>query len=142
MDKNILINTHCSIFNICFCFLLINTFIFGFNYAYAELVLVEDAYKVVVNNSDKRVNDSSLRDPTQPLHTSKKTSAVSISLVLQAIFTRSNQRSAIINGQYVSVGDVVSYHKVIAISTKTVDLESKDKKITLNLRDDMRNAGS
>lgn len=133
---------YCFILNVCFYFLSVGIVIFGFSGAYAERVLTEDVYKKFISNSDKGIDEPVLRDPTQPLHSTKKKPAVSIPLVLQAIFIRSNERSAIINGRHVSVGSVVSRHKVIAIRAKTVDLESKNKKITLNLRSGMRNAGS
>ena len=108
-----------------------------FNYAYADLMLTDNIGKKMmgdVENMDK----STLRDPTRPLFYVNKKPAIAKPLTLQAIFVRSNNRSAVINGQHVNVGDVVSNHRVVAIGEKVVRLEKNNKKFLLSLRDGMR----
>lgn len=120
------------VFKNLFCFCII---IFGVNRAYAELVLSNDINKKIIADSDQNINRKMLRDPTKPLYDLSRSPVMAKPLILQAIFIRSNSRSAVINGEHVKAGDVIFSHKIIAIDTKTVSLEKENKKITLNLRD-------
>ena len=79
-----------------------------------------------------------LRDPTKPLGYVKQKPIETDVLILQAIFVRSGNKTAIINGESMSVGDVIAGHKVVNIGQKIVSLEKEDNKITLNLRGGMR----
>lgn len=109
-----------------------------FNRAYADLMLTDNVGKKIMDGDVDNVDRSTLRDPTRPLSYVNKKSVIAKPLTLQAIFVRSNNRSAVINGQHVNVGDVVSNHRVVAIGEKVVRLEKNNKKFLLSLRDGMR----
>ena len=76
--------------------------------------------------------DQSLRDPTQPLKFEKKKSTVS--LTLQAIFTKNGSKRAVINGVILEQGDSYRAYKIIKISSSSVQYEFSGVKGELKLR--------
>ena len=127
------------ILNVFFLFGITFLFVFYVDGAHAELVVINKVQNKMINDGAKYVNGLMLRDPTKPLHYVNKIPAITESLTLQAVFIRSNNRSAIINGQHVNIGDVVSNYRVIAIGENLARLEKNNEKITLYLRGDTRN---
>ena len=115
-------------------------FILRFDNAHAERVKKNNINENLVHKDRvDGVSESTLRDPTKPLFRVKKKTIVSEPLALQAVFFRRNNRSAVINGKHVNVGDVVSNYKVLSIGERVVRLGKDNKKVTLSLRGGMRN---
>lgn len=138
MSKDKLINKYHFFSRVFVLFFFALIVISSLNSAYADLILTDDMDKKWVNDSVENMNISTLRDPTKPLHYVNKKSVITETLTLQAIFSRSNSRSAVINGKHVNVGDVVSNHRVVIIGEKIVSLEKDNKNISLSLRAGMR----
>lgn len=71
-------------------------------------------YAPIVVSEKRDVMGELLRDPTQPLFY-RVSKPQKQAIILQGIMIRKTGKEAIINGQRVTVGDVVSGAKVIAI---------------------------
>lgn len=90
-------------------------------------------FAVVPVFAEEAAQNEQLRDPTQPLgYVTKKVAEEK--LELQAIFVRGKQREAVINGQQVSVGDVVKGAEVLGINDKSVVYRRKGVTGRLDLR--------
>ncbi len=80
-----------------------------------------------------------LRDPTQPAITefveTDKTKQKEDEYVLQSIIISPTRRVALINDNYVSVGDHIGEDKVVAIRTNSVVLSRPGQKRTIYLFD-------
>lgn len=131
MNSFFLIGARLLVLKSLVCFFMI---MLGFSRAYAEFVLIDGIKKEIMLNNVRDVSREVLRDPTKPLYSMRKNPVVSAPLILQAVFMRTDNRSAIVNGKFVRVGDVVFNHKVVAINAKAVSLEKENKKIILDLR--------
>ena len=81
------------------------------------------------------VSAEELRDPTRP-HTSQPGRTVEgvPSFSVNAIFVSDDRRLAIINGERVQVGDVVSGARVVSIQKEQVTLSASGKQFTARLK--------
>lgn len=135
MNIDRLINAYYYLLIVFFVFSIIALF---FGSSHAELISMSSINEKKINEIVVDKSSSTLRDPTKPLGYVNEKPIVTEVLILQAVFVRSDNRSAVINEKYVSVGDVVAGHKVVTIGKKTVHLEKENNKIILNLRGGMR----
>jgi len=87
------------------------------------------------------VSAQALTDPTTPLSiprtfsTSNAPNTEEDVLDLQSILTRSNDRQALINNQWVKVGDIIEGYRITHINEQSVSLKGTDKSTrnTVNL---------
>jgi hypothetical protein len=76
-----------------------------------------------------------LKDPTRPLGFITSSTAVITTWQLDAIIIADDRKTAIINGQAVSLGEKIGENRLVSIEPNSVQLEGIDGKITLFLLD-------
>lgn len=74
-------------------------------------------------------------DPTKPLSISNNAGVENIKkgLVLETIFYRSKNKSAIISGKLMKVGDYIGEHELITVNSSNVILRSDDERLKLSM---------
>jgi len=74
-------------------------------------------------------------DPTRPLSTSKQASGVVAKkgLVLESIIQGKKNKSAIISGKLMKIGDYIGNHKLVSVSRSSVILRSEEERLKLSV---------
>ena len=74
-------------------------------------------------------------DPTRPIFTSNSAPAEEVKkgLVLETIIHSNNNKSAIISGKLMKVGDYIGEHKLIVVNSSNVILRSGDERLKLSV---------